>query len=84
MQTLSSLEGMERRGLIFKLMTALKQICNHPVHYTGQGRLKPDHSGKALKTVELVQALLDNNEKALIFTQYKQMGDLLTQLFESA
>ncbi|MGW6978256.1 DEAD/DEAH box helicase [Streptomyces sp. NPDC054932] len=30
---ISEADGMERRGLVVKLLTSLKQICNHPAHY---------------------------------------------------
>lgn len=73
-------EGIERKGIVFKLITSLKQICNHPVHYLKKGTVQKEHSGKALKTLELVQGLLEKNEKALIFTQYKEMGELLLRL----
>ncbi|KUO49278.1 MAG: hypothetical protein APF76_15855 [Desulfitibacter sp. BRH_c19] len=73
-------EGIERRGIVFKLITSLKQICNHPVHYTKKGIVEKEHSGKALKTLELIQSLNVKNEKVLVFTQYKEMGELLLEL----
>ncbi len=76
-------EGIERKGIVFKLITSLKQICNHPVHYTKKGIANKEHSGKALKTLELIQSLISKNEKVLIFTQYKEMGELLVQLLKN-
>lgn len=73
-------EGIERRGLVFKLMTALKQICNHPVHFLRKGKMKPSLSGKTQRLLELLEEIYDNGEKVLIFTQYKVMGDLLQDL----
>jgi SNF2 family DNA or RNA helicase/uncharacterized Zn finger protein len=70
-------DGFNRSGLIFKMMTALKQICNHPTHYLKKGEANPQASGKSLVLLELVQLLLENGEKALIFTQYEEMGTLL-------
>ncbi|WP_247233013.1 SNF2-related protein [Telluribacter sp. SYSU D00476] len=70
-------DGFNRSGLIFKMMTALKQICNHPTHYLKKGEVHPEASGKALLLLDLVQRLLENGEKALIFTQYEEMGTLL-------
>jgi SNF2 family DNA or RNA helicase/uncharacterized Zn finger protein len=70
-------DGFNRSGLIFKMMTALKQICNHPTHYLKKGEANPQASGKSLLLLELVQQLLENGEKALIFTQYEEMGTLL-------
>lgn len=80
MDKISGFTGVNRRGNIFKLITALKQICNHPYQFIKSGGTSKDLSGKAEKCVDLVQNIIDNNEKTLIFTQYKEMGDLLTQI----
>jgi len=76
-------EGMERRGIIFRLMTSLKQICNHPVHFSKKGIPQPDHSGKAELAFERIRQIIRDREKALIFTQYKEMGSVLVQMLES-
>lgn len=73
-------EGIARKGLIFKLMTALKQICNHPVQYTKKGIADKRHSGKAMRTLDLLNEAMSAGEKTLIFTQYKEMGNLLSDL----
>ena len=73
-------EGIERRGLIFKLITSLKQICNHPVHYSKKGEPLKELSGKAEKIVDLIQKILSMKEKAIVFTQYKEMGDILLDM----
>ncbi|TAL37135.1 MAG: hypothetical protein EPN93_06845 [Spirochaetes bacterium] len=73
-------EGIERRGLIFQLITHLKQICNHPVHFSGRGDLAPGISGKAGKTMELLERIVEHGEKALIFTQYRRMGEMLEKM----
>ncbi len=74
-------DGFKRSGLIFKMMTALKQICNHPTHYLKKGGNDPAASGKSTMLLELVQQLLENGEKALVFTQYEEMGTLLQTMF---
>ncbi|MEL6968715.1 MAG: DEAD/DEAH box helicase [Bacteroidota bacterium] len=76
-------EGIERRGLILKLITALKQICNHPRQFLKKGSLKPEDSGKVQFLYSLLHQLLERGEKALIFTQYREMGELLGQLIEA-
>ena len=77
MSDISKLNGINRRGMIFKLITALKQICNHPYQYLKTGDLSKDVSGKAEKLVSITNQILENNEKTLIFTQYKEMGNIL-------
>ena len=80
MAKISGITGIDRRGNIFKLITALKQICNHPYQFLKAGELTKELSGKAEKCVSLVESITENNEKSLIFTQYKEMGDILVRL----
>jgi len=82
-QEISNSEGIARRGLVFKLMTSLKQICNHPVHYTKRGTVVKEHSGKAEMTISLLEKIISTREKVLLFTQYKEMGNLLVQLIQT-
>ena len=70
-------EGIARQGLLFRMITALKQISNHPAHYLKKGNPEPGRSGKAEKTLDLLDKILGSGEKALVFTQYREMGDLL-------
>jgi len=70
-------EGIERRGRILKLLTELKQICNHPAQYLGERGPLPGRSGKLARTVELLAEVVDAGDRALIFTQYRTMGTLL-------
>lgn len=76
-------EGIARRGLIFQMITRLKQICNHPVQYAKKGRADKSASGKAERAVELLAAILQAHEKALIFTQYREMGELLVEMIRA-
>jgi uncharacterized Zn finger protein/superfamily II DNA or RNA helicase len=83
MSYITNSDGMARRGLIFRLMTALKQVCNHPVHYSRLGVPQVDHSGKAQMTLSLLEQIINDGEKALIFTQYKEMGELLVTMLKA-
>lgn len=80
MEKISGFTGINRRGNIFKLITALKQICNHPYQFLKGGEMSKEFSGKMEKCVSLVQNIVDNDEKTLIFTQYKEMGDILCKV----
>lgn len=80
MEKISGFTGVNRRGNIFKLITALKQICNHPRQFLKAGEMQKELSGKMEKCVSLIQNILDNGEKSLIFTQYKEMGDILCKV----
>lgn len=79
MEKISGFSGINRRGNIFKLITALKQICNHPYQFLKSGEISRELSGKMDKCISTIQHILENDEKTLIFTQYKEMGDILTR-----
>ncbi|MDZ7676290.1 MAG: DEAD/DEAH box helicase [Acidimicrobiales bacterium] len=70
-------EGINRRGIVLKLLTALKQICNHPAHYLDQPGPLPGRSGKLDAASELLSVIADEGDSALVFTQYVAMGRLL-------
>jgi superfamily II DNA or RNA helicase len=74
-------EGIERRGRVLKLLTELKQICNHPAQYLGERGPLRGRSGKLTRTVELLGEVVDAGDRALVFTQYRRMGDLLAGQF---
>lgn len=82
MKEINSSEGIQRKGLIFQLMNALKQICNHPNHYLKKTQIDIEQSGKTQMLVSLLDNIYENGEKTLIFTQYKEMGDLLSKLIQ--
>lgn len=76
------LEGMARRGRVLAALTRLKQICNHPAQALKDGSRLAGRSGKLNRFDELVADLLDSGldagtERALVFTQFREMGDLL-------
>jgi len=77
MQAIATAEGIERAGLVFKLLTGLKQICNHPAQYLKQPGPLPGRSGKLAAFDELTDVILANGESMLVFTQYTQMATLL-------
>lgn len=80
MKVIEESDGIARKGLVLKMMIALKQIGNHPFQYLKSGLSQPELSGKIAILFELLHTIIENNEKALIFTQYKEMGDLLQTL----
>ena len=71
------LEGMQRRGRVLAALTRLKQVCNHPAHALKDGSRLAGRSGKLNRFDELVADLLDVGERALVFTQFREMGDLI-------
>ena len=79
MEAIEKSEGIERAGLVFKLLTALKQICNHPAQYLKQPGPLDGRSGKLAAFDELTDLILASGESMLVFTQYTQMAALLQQ-----
>jgi superfamily II DNA or RNA helicase len=76
-QDLSAAQGIERRGRILALLTHLKQICNHPSQFLKQTGPYRGRSGKLERLTEMLEEVLESGEKALVFTQFKEMGDRL-------
>ncbi len=76
---LADASAMERRGRVLALLTALKQICNHPAQYLKEGGspVLPGRSGKLAAAREIVGEAVDAGERVLVFTQFVQMGRLL-------
>ncbi|GAB2942159.1 DEAD/DEAH box helicase [Micromonospora polyrhachis] len=74
---IESSEGIERRGLVLATMTKLKQVCNHPAQLLRDGSVLPGRSGKLARLEEVLDEVLAAGEKALIFTQYAEFGNML-------
>jgi SNF2-related domain/SNF2 Helicase protein/Helicase conserved C-terminal domain len=83
MEAIENTEGIERAGLVFKLLTSLKQICNHPAQYLKQSGPLAGRSGKLAAFDELADVILAGGESMLVFTQYTQMATLLQQHLDS-
>ncbi len=85
LEAIAGTKGMERRGLVLSTLMKLKQICNHPAQFLGES---PDlsrlegRSGKMQRLVEMMEEILAEGDKALIFTQFRRMGDLLKVYLE--
>ncbi|MCA1717653.1 MAG: DEAD/DEAH box helicase [Actinobacteria bacterium] len=80
MLDLQDSEGIKRKGLVLSMLTKLKQICNHPAQFLHEGsgaNGEARRSEKMLRLLELLEEILSVGDRALIFTQYREMGDLL-------
>ncbi|MFF5711802.1 DEAD/DEAH box helicase [Streptomyces sp. NPDC012756] len=77
-------DGMERRGLVVKLLTGLKQICNHPAQYLKEERPRiGGRSGKLELLDELLDTIVAEGACTLVFTQYVGMARLLEAHLEA-
>ncbi len=69
--------GIERKGLVLATLTKLKQVCNHPAHFLQDGSQLSGRSGKLARLVEMLEEVLAERDKTLIFTQFAEMGSML-------
>jgi SNF2 family DNA or RNA helicase len=77
MDDIDQATGIRRRGLILAALTKLKQICNHPAHFLKTKGPLDSRSGKCERLVEMLEEVIEEGDCALVFTQYRKMGDLL-------
>jgi SNF2 family DNA or RNA helicase len=82
MRAIESADGIERRGRVLALLMFLKQICNHPAQYLGEAGPLPRRSGKLDRIAEMLEEAVAEGDKALVFTQFREMGDRLTAHFQ--
>jgi SNF2 family DNA or RNA helicase len=71
--------SMARRGLVLSLLMQLKQICNHPAQYLKDGSALDGRSGKLARLTEMLEEVYATDDRALIFTQFAEMGVILCQ-----
>jgi superfamily II DNA or RNA helicase len=69
---LEDADGMQRKGLVLALLMRLKQICNHPSQWLGDGAWAEEDSGKLARLRDILEVIAARQEKALIFTQFKE------------
>lgn len=90
-------EGIQRRGLVLAGLIKLKQICNHPAQFlkeageegagfgaAGVRAVVAARSGKCARLIEMLQEVVAAGDKALVFTQFRQMGHILQTLLRQA
>jgi SNF2 family DNA or RNA helicase len=76
-RALEAAQGIKRKGVILAALTKLKQVCNHPAQFLGDQSPIPGRSGKLSRLTEMVEELLSEGDRALIFTQFVDMGERL-------
>jgi len=70
-------EGIQRRGVVLGALMRLKQVCNHPAQFLGDGSPLPGRSGKLDRLGGMLEEALSVGDQALVFTQFAQMGHML-------
>jgi SNF2 family DNA or RNA helicase len=82
LEKIEEADGIERKGLVLATLVKLKQVCNHPTQFMGDGSSLPRRSGKLARLEEMLEEVLAEGDKALIFTQFAEMGTLLRQYLQ--
>jgi len=72
-EQLEDAEGIRRKGLVLSFLMRFKQICNHPSQWLGDGAWAEDDSGKWARLRELCEVIAAKQEKALVFTQFREV-----------
>jgi SNF2 family DNA or RNA helicase len=76
-RALDGADGIQRKGVILGILSKLKQVCNHPAQFLADNSPVPGRSGKLARLTEMVEELLQVKDRALIFTQFAEMGKIL-------
>ncbi|TDE20861.1 DEAD/DEAH box helicase [Actinomadura sp. 6K520] len=77
LQQIAEADETKRRGLVLATMAKLKQVCNHPAQLLKDGSRLPGRSGKLERLEEVCAEVVEQGEKALVFTQYAEFGSML-------
>jgi non-specific serine/threonine protein kinase len=81
---LDSVTGIKRRGLVLAFLLRFKQICNHPSQWLGDQPYDPKESGKFDRLREICEPIVGRQEKALIFTQFREMTEPLSEFLSNS
>ena len=84
-EAIENAEGIQRKGLVLAFLMRFKQICNHPSHWLRDDSYAPEASGKFSRLRELAEEIAERQEKALVFTQFREitapLADFLSGIF---
>jgi superfamily II DNA or RNA helicase len=69
---LEDVDGVQRKGIVLAFLMRLKQICNHPSQWLGDGAWAEKDSGKLARLRDIAEVVAARQEKALIFTQFRE------------
>ena len=90
MREIEGIEGKDhaslfkRAVLVLQMIMALKQICNQPAQFLKTNQSDAELSEKSILLTDLVRTIVENGEKVFIFTQFREMGNLLVKMLEKA
>jgi len=77
LDAIATKDGIVRQGLVLRLLTVLKQICNHPAQYLHEKGPLAGRSGKLAALEELVDVIVAEGESVLVFSQFVECLSLV-------
>ncbi len=76
-ETIKTVDGIQRRGLILSSIMKFKQLCNHPDQFLGLGEFDEKQSGKFTRLREICETVVEKRERMLVFTQFREITPTL-------
>jgi SNF2 family DNA or RNA helicase len=83
MPDLERADGIQRKGLVLATLSKLKQVCNHPAQFLRDNSGIADRSGKLTRLSEMLEEVIESGERALVFSQFAEMGDIIRRHLEA-
>ncbi|HVD78249.1 MAG TPA: DEAD/DEAH box helicase, partial [Vicinamibacteria bacterium] len=83
-KAIAKADGIERKGVVLATLSKLKQVCNHPAQLLADNSPIPGRSGKLARVTEMMQEVIESGERALVFSQFAEMGAMLTTHLQEA
>ncbi|MBI2918138.1 MAG: DEAD/DEAH box helicase [Chloroflexi bacterium] len=83
-EKIESTEGIERKGLVLATLAKLKEVCDHPALFLHDASPLDGRSGKLVRLVEMLEEVLEAGDRALVFTQFAEMGKMLRGHLQNA
>ncbi len=83
MKDIEDASGITRHGRVLALLTRLKQVVDHPCLYLKASEPSPARSGKLTRLLEMLEEVIETGDRALVFTQFKEMGDVLVNAIQN-
>jgi SNF2 family DNA or RNA helicase len=76
-KSLDDTTGIQRKGVVLATLSKLKQVCNHPAQFLGDNSAIPGRSGKLARLIEMLEEVLAEGDRALVFSQFAEMGGII-------
>jgi non-specific serine/threonine protein kinase len=80
---LQEARDIRRRGVVLSFLMRFKQLCNHPSQWLGDAAWAEADSGKFARLREIAEVIAAKQEKALVFTQFREAAEPLAAFLGS-